>query len=137
MALKFTTNYLEDSIAVFRYYKKVAEGAMQQLTEEQIFEAVDAESNSVAVIVKHISGNMLSRWTEFLTSDGEKPTRNRDDEFEGADLKTRAQVMQLWEDGWRVLFGALEPLIENDLGRTITIRTEPHSVMQAINRQVA
>jgi hypothetical protein len=137
MALQFTTNYLEDSITLFRYYKKLGEGAMQQLTDEQLFHTIDAESNSVAVIVKHMSGNMLSRWTDFLTSDGEKPTRNRDAEFEGGDLTTRAQLMQLWEEGWRVLFSALEPLAEQDLTRTITIRSEPHSVMQAINRQIA
>lgn len=137
MALKFTTNYLEDSITLFRYYKKLGEGAMQQLTDAQLFYTLDAESNSVAVIVKHMSGNMLSRWTDFLTSDGEKPTRNRDGEFEGADVNSRGQVMQLWEDGWRVLFNALVPLAEHDLSRTITIRSEPHSVTQAINRQVA
>src|SRR4051812_3763062 len=137
MALKFTTNYLEDSIAVFGYYKKLGEGAMQQLSDEQLFETFDAESNSVAVIVKHLSGNMLSRWSDFLTSDGEKPTRNRDGEFEGGDIQSRAQIMQLWEEGWRVLFSALEPLHEQDLSRTITIRSEPHSVMQAVNRQVA
>jgi hypothetical protein len=137
MALKFSTNYLEDSITLFRYYKKLGEGAMQQLADEQLLETIDAESNSVAVIVKHMSGNMLSRWTDFLTSDGEKPTRNRDGEFEGADITTRSQVMRLWEEGWRALFGALEPMTEQDLSRTITIRSEPHSVMQAINRQMA
>jgi hypothetical protein len=137
MAHKFTTSYLEDSISLFGYYKKLGERAMQQLTDQQLFETLDAESNSVAVIVKHMAGNMRSRFTNFLTTDGEKPNRNRDSEFESAGLNTRAEVMQLWEQGWRVLFAALEPLTDDILSRTITIRSEPHSVMQAINRQLA
>src|SRR5712664_3810455 len=92
--------------------------------------------NSIAIIVKHMTGNMRSRWTDFLTSDGEKPDRNRDTEFEAAPT-TRADLMEMWERGWKLLFGALEPLGDADLSRTITIRTEPHSVMQAINRQIA
>jgi hypothetical protein len=120
MALRFTTSYLEDALALFHQSKKLAERAMEQVTEEQLFAALDPESNSIAVIVKHLSGNMRSRWTDFLITDGEKPDRNRDDEY-----------------GWARLFGALEALSDADLVRTVTIRGEPHSVMQAVNRQVA
>jgi uncharacterized damage-inducible protein DinB len=135
MALKFTTSYLEDSLTVFRYYKKLADRAMEQVTDEQLFEVLDAEANSIAIIVKHMYGNMRSRWMDFLTSDGEKPDRNRDTEFEDPPA-TREALMNLWEQGWNHLFTALEPLSEPDMDRTITIRGEPHSVMQAINRQM-
>jgi hypothetical protein len=136
VAHQFTTSYVKDSIAVFHYYKKLAERAMAQCPDAGLFATLDAESNSIAIIVKHMAGNMRSRWTDFLTSDGEKPDRNRDTEFE-APPTARAELMEMWERGWRLLFGALEPLGDADLTRTITIRTEPHSVMQAINRQVA
>jgi len=136
MALKFTTSYLEDSIGVFRHYKRLAEGAMAQVSDEQLYVALDPEMNSIALIVKHLAGNMCSRWSDFLTSDGEKPGRNRDCEFEEPPVG-RAAVMELWETGWETLFGALEPLTDADLGRTVTIRGEAHSVMQAINRQLA
>ena len=136
MALKFTTSYLEDSLTLFAWYKKLAERAMDQLTDEQLFATLDGEANSIAIIVKHMSGNMLSRWTDFLTTDGEKPTRNRDGEFE-APPATRAELLATWDAGWACLFSALEPLTDADLGRTITIRGEAHSVMQAINRQLA
>jgi hypothetical protein len=136
MALVFTTSYLEDSLAVFRYYKKLAERAMNQVSDAQLFAALDAECNSIAVVVKHMAGNMRSRWTDFLTTDGEKPDRHRDTEFEDPPA-TRQALLELWEDGWARLFEALEPLSEADLGRTVTIRGEPHSVMQAINRQLA
>jgi uncharacterized protein DUF1572 len=136
MALKFTTSYLEDALSVFRYYKRLAEGAMAQVSDEQLTALIDDESNSIAIIAKHMYGNMRSRWTDFLTSDGEKPDRDRDSEFVDA-AATRAELMKGWEEGWACLFGALEPLREADLNRTVTIRSEPHSVMQAINRQVA
>ncbi len=136
MALKFTTSYLEDSLSVFRYYKTLAERAMKQVTDEQLFAALDGEMNSIAIIVKHMAGNMRSRWTDFLSTDGEKPDRNRDTEFE-APPATRDALMALWEDGWGRVFSALEPLSEADMHRTVTIRGEAHSVMQAINRQVA
>jgi hypothetical protein len=136
MALKFTTSYLEDALSVFGYYKKLAEGAMAQVSDEQLTELIDSESNSIAVIAKHMYGNMRSRWTDFLTTDGEKPDRDRDSEFVEP-ATTRAELMKAWEEGWACLFGALEPLTEADLNRTITIRSEPHSVMQAINRQVS
>jgi len=136
MALQFTTSYVEDSLGVFRYYKKLAERAMGQVSDDQLFAVLDEEMNSIAVIVKHMVGNMRSRWTDFLTSDGEKPGRNRDTEFSDPPA-TREALLQLWEDGWRCVFGTLESLSDADLGRTITIRGEAHSVMQAINRQVA
>ena len=109
---------------------------MAQCPDEALFIALDPESNSIAIIVKHLSGNMRSRWLDFLTTDGEKPDRNRDTEFETPPT-TRAELIEQWERGWKYVFDALEPLTEADLTRTVTIRTEPHSVMQAINRQVA
>ncbi len=136
MALQFTTNYLEDSLSVFRYYKKLAEGAMPQVTDEQLFAVLDPEMNSIAVVAKHMAGNMRSRWRDFLTSDGEKPDRDRDSEFVDPP-PTREALLQHWTEGWTFLFTALEPLSEADLGRTITIRGEAHAVMQAINRQIA
>ena len=109
---------------------------MAQCSDEGLFTKIDAESNSIAIIVKHMAGNMRSRWSDFLTSDGEKPDRNRDTEFEEPP-KTRATLMDLWERGWKYLFDALEPLTDADLTRSVPIRTEPHSVMQAVNRQIA
>jgi len=136
MAHQFSTSYIEDSLSLFRHTKKLAEGAMEQVSDEQLFEALDEEMNSIAIIVKHMAGNMRSRWTDFLTSDGEKPDRNRDNEFV-APPATREDLMNLWNDGWTLVFNALEPLSESDLTRKVTIRGEPHSVMQAISRQVA
>jgi hypothetical protein len=136
MAHQLSTNYLRDSIGLFHYYKKLAERAMAQCPDEALFVTLDAESNSIALIAKHMAGNMRSRFTDFLTTDGEKPDRKRDTEFENPP-KTRAELMEMWERGWKCLFAALEPLSEEDLTRTVTIRSEPHSVMQAINRQVA
>jgi Protein of unknown function (DUF1572) len=136
MALKFTTSYLEDSIELFRHYKTLADRAMAQVADEHLFAALDAESNSIAIVVKHMSGNMRSRWTDFLISDGEKATRNRDSEFEEP-AATREELLRDWEDGWACVFSALEPLTDDDLDRAVTIRGESHSVMQAINRQVA
>jgi hypothetical protein len=136
MAHQLTTSYLKDSIDLFRYYKKLGERAMEQCPDQGLFGTLDAESNSIAIIVKHMAGNMRSRWRDFLTSDGEKPDRNRDSEFE-APTATRAELMAAWEGGWKCVFDALEPLTEADMTRTVTIRSEPHSVMQAINRQMA
>ena len=136
MAHQFTTSYLKDSIDLFRYYKKLGDRAMAQCPDEGLFATVDAESNSIAIVVKHMVGNMRSRWTNFLTADGEKPDRNRDTEFDEPPA-TRAELMEMWERGWKYLFDALEPLTDTDASRTVTIRTEPHSVMQAINRQIA
>jgi len=136
MALKFTTSYLEDSLAVFRYYKNLAEKAMDQVADEHLFAVLDGEANSIAIIVKHMTGNMRSRWTEFLTTDGEKPDRNRDSEFVDPPA-TRAALMADWENGWTRVFETLDSLTDEDLARTVTIRGEAHSVMQAINRQLA
>ena len=136
MALKFTTSYLEDSLTLLRYHKKLAERAMEQVTDEQLFTTLDEEANSIAIVVKHMAGNMRSRWTDFLTTDGEKPDRARDTEFVDPPA-TRKALLDVWEDGWTRVFQALEPLSDADLGRTVTIRGEAHSVMQAVNRQVA
>jgi Protein of unknown function (DUF1572) len=136
MALKFTTSYIEDALAIFRQYKLLGERAMQQVSDEQLFASLDDESNSIAIIVKHVTGNMRSRWTDFLTTDGEKPSRNRDSEFVDPPA-TREALMREWDDGWACVIGAIEPLTDADLGRTVTIRGEAHSVMQAINRQLA
>ena len=135
MALKFTTDYLEDSLSLFRYYKKLGEGAIAQVSDEQLLAVLDPEMNSIAQVVKHMAGNMRSRWTNFLTSDGEKPDRNRDLEFEEPPA-TREALMKMWEGGWKCLFDALEPL-GADVGCKVTIRGEAHSVTQAVNRQIA
>jgi hypothetical protein len=136
MALRFTTSYMEDALSLFRYYRTLAERAMNQITDDQLLVHLDEEANSIAIIVNHMAGNMLSRWTDFLTTDGEKPARDRDAEF-AAPPATRAALLGLWEQGWACLFSALEPLSDAELGRIITIRGEAHSVMQAINRQQA
>ncbi len=136
VALKFTTSYLEDTLSLLRYYKGLAERAMAQLTDDQLVRVLDSEMNSIAVIVKHMAGNMRSRFTDFLTTDGEKPDRNRDAEFADPPA-TREALLALWEQGWQSVFKALGPLSDEDLKRSVTIRGEPHSVMQAINRQVA
>jgi hypothetical protein len=136
MAHQFTTSYLADSLSIFRQYKKMTERALAQVSDEQLTATLDPEMNCIAQIVKHMAGNMRSRWTDFLTTDGEKPNRNRDSEFVDAPA-TREELLTLWEDGWRHVFQALEPLSDEDLGRTVQIRSEPHSVMQAINRQIA
>jgi hypothetical protein len=136
MAHEFSTSYLNDSISLFHAYKKLGEGALAQVSDEQLTAALDPEMNSIAIIVKHMAGNMRSRWTDFLNSDGEKPDRDRDREFE-APPANRAEVMHLWEQGWKCVFDALQPLTEADLARPVMIRGEAHSVMQAINRQIA
>lgn len=136
MTHEFTTSYLKDALNVFRTYKKMAERAMEQVPDDYLFAALDGEMNSIAIIAKHMAGNMRSRWTDFLTTDGEKPDRNRDGEFDRAPAD-RAELMSMWEGGWKCVFDALEPLSDADLGRTVTIRGQPHSVMQAVNRQIA
>ena len=113
MALKFTTSYPEDSLTLFRYYKKLAERAMEQVADEQLLTVLDGEANSIAIIVKHMAGNMRSRWMDFLNSDGEKPDRNRESEFEDPPA-TREALMKLWEQGWNYLFTAIEPLSQAD-----------------------
>jgi len=136
MAHQLTTSYIKDSTELFQYYKKLVERSLAQCPDKGLFTSLDEESNCIAIIVKHMAGNMRSRWKDFLTTDGEKADRNRDTEFE-APPKTRAELIELWEGGWKYLFDALAPLNDADVTRTVTIRTEPHSVMQAINRQIA
>ena len=128
--------FLEDALAVFRKYKKLGEDAMAQMDDREFFAQIDAEANSVAVVVKHLAGNMRSRWSDFLTADGEKPDRDRDAEFRIDAETTRADVTRWWEAGWRYVFEAVEPLKPSDLIRTVTIRGEPHTVVKAINRQL-
>ena len=135
MALELTTSYVKDVTEVFRVYKRLGDRAMEQAPDAALFTSLDEESNSIAIIVKHVAGNLRSRWTDFLTSDGEKPDRNRNSEFE-APPKTRAELAALWEAAWKTLFDALAPLTDAELTRTIYIRGEAHSVMQAINRNV-
>ena len=130
-------HYLEEARRQLRGHKRLADGAIAQLKDEELFVALDAESNSVAVIVKHLVGNMRSRFTDFLTSDGEKPDRNRDQEFEMDPSSTRADALKGWEEAWALLFATLERLTPEDVMRTVTIRGEPHTVLQALNRQIA
>jgi len=136
MADQTAVSYLDEALRGFRGYKRLAEGAFDQLQERDFFYVPDPESNSIATIVKHMAGNMRSRWTDFLTSDGEKPDRNRDQEFEMNSGTTREQVMQWWEDGWKLVFDAVSALKPEDLARTVYIRGESHTVLQAINRQM-
>lgn len=130
-------HYLETAIAEFRNLKKLGDRAMEQLDSEQFFIALDPESNSVAVIVKHLAGNMRSRWVNFLTSDGEKPDRHRDQEFIIDANTTRDDLTQWWEQGWKYVFDAVEALKPEDVMRTVMIRQEPHTVAQAISRQLS
>jgi hypothetical protein len=128
--------YLESVKKQFLYYQSLGEKAMEQLEPEQLFIASNEDTNSIAVIVKHLRGNMLSRWTDFLTTDGEKSWRNRDTEFEN-DLQTKEELMRAWKEGWDCLFAALNALSPNQLSQIIYIRNEGHTVMEAINRQLA
>src|SRR6476661_5102751 len=129
-------NYFEDALSALRAYKKLAEKAIAQLKDEEFFVTIDEESNSVAVVMKHMAGNMLSHWTDFLSSDGEKPNRNRDMEFVIEAHTSRQELQDYWEEGWQCLFNALEPLQPHDFDKEITIRGEPHTIVQAINRQM-
>jgi hypothetical protein len=137
MGAELATHYLDEVGRQFRGHKLLAERAMEQLKDEEFFVALDPESNSIAVLIKHLAGNMRSRFTDFLTTDGEKPERNRDQEFEMNAATTRADVMRWWEEGWARVFAALKSLTPEDVMRIITIRGEPHTVLQAVNRQVA
>ena len=130
-------HFLENTIGVFKNYRALAEKSLEQLNEDKDFHYVpDAESNSIAVIIKHMSGNMISRWTDFLITDGEKPTRNRDAEFVDG-KETSEQLIQIWNKGWEVFMNTLNSLKEEDLMKTISIRGEKMSAMQALNRQTA
>jgi hypothetical protein len=130
------THYLQDSIASLNAYKKQADKAIAQLKDEELFVTIDEEANSVAIIMKHMAGNMFSRWTDLMTTDGEKPNRNRDMEFVVDSTTTKEQIIDYWEKGWLCVFEALEPLKAEDLEREVMIRGEAHTVMQAINRQL-
>jgi hypothetical protein len=134
---KTDTNYIQSSTRIFKQYKALAEKAFNQLPEDALMWKPDAESNSVYLIIKHLSGNMLSRWTDFLTTDGEKEWRNRDEEFEQEQSITKIEILAMWESGWACLFAAIEPLQDSDLNKIIYIRGEAHSVLEAINRQIA
>lgn len=135
MALEFTTSFHKESLEVFRAYKRYAERAMEQLSDDDLFRVIDGDTNSIAIIVKHMTGNMRSRFTNFLTEDGEKPWRNRDTEFEDP-VSTREALMQDWENGWAVVFREIGALADDDMARVVTVRGDPHSIMQAILRQV-
>jgi hypothetical protein len=137
VTLEVASHYLDEVRRQFRGHKRLAEQALAQLTDQDVFLALDPESNSVAVVVKHMAGNMRSRFTDFLTSDGEKPDRHRDQEFEMVPGVTRAEVMRWWEEGWAQVLAAVDALRPEDLMGVVTIRGEPHSVLQALNRQVA
>lgn len=130
-------HYIEEARRQLRGHKRMGEGAMSQLPDADFFVTLDPESNSVAVLVKHLAGNMRSRFTDFLTSDGEKPNRFRDREFELSPATTRAEVMAWWEEGWTCVFNAIDSLKPEDVMRGVTVRGEPHTVLQAINRQIA
>ncbi|MNY02677.1 DinB superfamily protein [compost metagenome] len=130
------SNYLTSILHQFRYYRSVGEKSIDQLDEQSIHWQYNDDSNSIATIIKHIAGNSLSRWTDFLTTDGEKEWRNRDDEFEDTTY-TKTEMMALWNRGWDCLFSAIEPLNEADLSKTVYIRGEAHTVVEAINRQLA
>jgi len=137
MSSEVSKHYLEEVRRQLEGYKRLGEGALTQLRDEDFFTTIDAESNSIAIIVKHITGNMRSRFTDFQTTDGEKPDRHRDQEFELTPQTTRAEVMGWWNKNWPIVFSAIDSLQPEDLMRTVTIRNEPHTVLQAINRQLA
>jgi len=129
-------DYLTDTLKSFKAHKKLAEKAIEQVQDDELFVTLDEEANSIAVVMKHMAGNMLSRWTDFLTSDGEKPDRQRDMEFVNEPQTTKEDVMAYWQRGWQCLFDAIEPLAVADLDKKVFIRGEEHSVVQAINRQM-
>ena len=129
-------NYLASAHKQFEQYKLLGEKTINQIPIEKLFWQYNEESNSIAMIVKHLSGNMLSRWTDFLMSDGEKEWRNRDAEFENT-IKSKEELLVVWNNGWTCLFDALNSISDNDLQKEIFIRNEKHTVLEAINRQLA
>lgn len=131
------THYIEEARRQLRGHKRMGESAMSQLSDQDFFVTLDPEANSIAILVKHLAGNMRSRFTDFLTADGEKPNRFRDREFELSPAATREEILAWWEEGWSIVFKAIDPLKPEDVMRTVTIRGEPHTVLQAINRQIA
>lgn len=136
MTDQIVLNFHQDAVQSFRNYKKMAERAMNQVNDEEFFQAIDDEANSIAVIVKHLAGNLISRWSDFLTTDGEKPTRDRDAEFEIKD-DSRTSLMEYWERGWQTLFDNIEPLTLDDFSKTVTIRGQAHTIVEALNRQLS
>jgi len=128
-------NFHADAVESFRNCKKLAERAIEQISDAEFFATIDEESNSVAIVVKHIAGNLVSRWTDFLTTDGEKPDRNRDAEFEMTD-NSRKELMEFWERGWKILFDNIVPLTLEDFSSVVTIRGQEHTVVEALNRQL-
>jgi hypothetical protein len=137
MTIELASHYLDEVRRQFRGHKRLAEGAIAQLNEEELFITPDPESNSVAILMKHMAGNMRSRFQDFLTTDGEKPDRHRDQEFELNSGTTRADLMRTWEAGWEQIFSTISALKPEDVMRTVTIRGEPHTVLQALNRAIA
>lgn len=135
MSEQILKDYLTETIDTFRSYKKLAERAIEQISDEEFFAVIDAESNSIAVIVKHVGGNLRSRWTDFLTADGEKADRNRDEEFV-SETDTRTSLTEVWETGWSAAFETLESLTTADLSKIVKIRTEDFTVTKAINRSL-
>ena len=133
----FAALYLDEIKRQLRGHKRMAESAMAQLSDDEFFATIDPESNSVAVLAKHIAGNAHSRFTDFLASDGEKPDRFRDREFKIDANTNRSEVMRYWEEGWSIVFATIESLNPEDVSKTVTIRQEPHSVLQALNRALA
>lgn len=129
-------SYLESAKKLFAYYKKLGDDAMEQVADEKLFFQPNEDSNSIAIIVQHLAGNMLSRWTDFLTTDGEKEWRNRDSEFEVI-ISNRQDLLAFWNKGWQCLFDAMNSLTTDDLDKTVYIRNEGHTVVEAINRQLA
>jgi uncharacterized damage-inducible protein DinB len=132
----FEDNYLRDALGNFQNYKRLAEKSFAQVTDEEFFRALDEESNSIATTAKHIAGNLRSRWTEFLTADGEKPDRNRDSEFIAFETDTRESLIEFWEAGWQAALSTMESLQPADLGKTVKIRGVNHTVVEAINRSI-
>lgn len=130
-----TTSYIDSSRKQFLYYKQLGERTFDQLTDEDLLKRMTPESNSIAILVKHLWGNMMSRWTDFLISDGEKDWRERDKEFED-DIRTREEMLSKWNQGWGTLFSALDQLNEDNFTTTLFIRNQGHSVVEAINRQL-
>jgi hypothetical protein len=128
--------YLADALRNFRSYKRLAEEALAQTSDADIFRLIDPEANSIAILIKHMAGNMRSRWTDFLMTDGEKPGRRRDSEFEVMPGTTRAEVMEWWEEGWKCVFDAITPLQPVDLERKVYIAGREHTVLQAVTRQL-
>lgn len=134
--MRVEEHYLEDVLIQFRKCKKMAERAIDQVSDDDLFATLDDEANSIAILMKHMAGNMRSRWRDFLTADGEKPDRHRDQEFVIDDMQSRDAILAYWESGWAYVFEALEPLQPDDVSRTVTIRGESHTVLEAVNRQL-